>query len=94
MPRALFTSGYHQSDLQKLCFDTEHLISSSLHPLSLSLCLSLSQADLLKMTNNAKTYNPEGSNAWWHADLMEKMSLKYISCGRQVGARKKEIINI
>eukprot|EP00198_Chlamydomonas_reinhardtii_P002881 XP_001692217.1 bromodomain protein [Chlamydomonas reinhardtii] len=41
------------------------------------------EADLLKMTNNAKTYNPEGSNAWWHADLMEKMSLKYISCGRQ-----------
>ncbi|GFR41748.1 hypothetical protein Agub_g2503, partial [Astrephomene gubernaculifera] len=40
------------------------------------------EADLLLMTTNAKTYNPEGSNAWWHADLMEKMTAKYISCGR------------
>ncbi|EFJ39873.1 hypothetical protein VOLCADRAFT_100426 [Volvox carteri f. nagariensis] len=40
------------------------------------------EADLVLMTNNAKTYNPEGSTAWWHAEMMEKMTLKYISCGR------------
>ncbi len=41
------------------------------------------QADLMLMSHNAKTYNPEGSKAWWYGDLMEKMSKKYLECGRQ-----------